>query len=248
MWIVKPDASPEEVKAVVNDDQGGEIFSQAVSILLNEVVVLILMCISQLLNSNRYGEARTAYREVQERHEDIKRIEKTITELAQLFNDVSWRIPTCWTWSWWHQIRWAFWLNNKMNKLMSSRQQPQLLRKIPKSGETIRLLDCMNDAHENVAVLGTLKKPSHQRVQLGRSDGSVSSFASLSLSSSSLSSRWLSPTTSINSLSLRPRTALFFFTLLTAVAVAPFLSFLSYYFWVCSLWYIHTQRIHSLAP
>lgn len=86
---MKPDASPEEVKAVVNDDQGGEIFSQAVSILLNEVVVLILMCISQLLNSNRYGEARTAYREVQERHEDIKRIEKTITELAQLFNDVS---------------------------------------------------------------------------------------------------------------------------------------------------------------
>lgn len=69
--IVKPDASPEEVRAVVNDDQGGEIFSQA------------------LLNSNRYGEARTAYREVQERHEDIKRIEKTITELAQLFNDMS---------------------------------------------------------------------------------------------------------------------------------------------------------------
>ncbi|KAI0957404.1 hypothetical protein AcW1_005809 [Taiwanofungus camphoratus] len=69
--IVKPDASPEEVKAVVNDDQGGQIFSQA------------------LMNSNRYGEARSAYREVQERHEDIKRIEKTLTELAQLFNDMS---------------------------------------------------------------------------------------------------------------------------------------------------------------
>ncbi|OBZ75843.1 Syntaxin-like protein psy1 [Grifola frondosa] len=69
--IVKPDATPEEVKAVVNDDQGGQIFSQA------------------LMNSNRYGEARSAYNEVQERHEDIKRIEKTITELAQLFNDMS---------------------------------------------------------------------------------------------------------------------------------------------------------------
>ncbi|KAH8106740.1 t-SNARE [Cristinia sonorae] len=69
--IVKPDASPEEVRAVVNDDQGGQIFSQA------------------LMNSNRYGEARSAYREVQERHEEIKRIEKTITELAQLFNDMS---------------------------------------------------------------------------------------------------------------------------------------------------------------
>ena len=43
----------------------------------------------QLLNSNRYGESRAAYREVQERHEDIKRIERTLAELAQLFNDVS---------------------------------------------------------------------------------------------------------------------------------------------------------------
>ncbi|KIK59786.1 hypothetical protein GYMLUDRAFT_44242 [Collybiopsis luxurians FD-317 M1] len=69
--IVKPDATPEEVKAVVNDESGGQIFSQA------------------LLNSNRYGESRAAYREVQERHEDIKRIEKTLGELAQLFNDMS---------------------------------------------------------------------------------------------------------------------------------------------------------------
>lgn len=69
--IVKPDATPEEVKAVVNDESGGQIFSQA------------------LMNSNRYGESRAAYREVQERHEDIKRIEKTLTELAQLFNDMS---------------------------------------------------------------------------------------------------------------------------------------------------------------
>ncbi|EMD38443.1 hypothetical protein CERSUDRAFT_113604 [Gelatoporia subvermispora B] len=69
--IVKPDATQEEVQAVVDNDQGGQIFSQA------------------LMNSNRYGEARSAYREVQERHEDIKRIEKTLTELAQLFNDMS---------------------------------------------------------------------------------------------------------------------------------------------------------------
>ncbi|KAG5646685.1 hypothetical protein DXG03_002675 [Asterophora parasitica] len=69
--IVKPDATPEEVRAVVNDEQGGQIFSQA------------------LLSSNRYGESRAAYREVQERHEDIKRIEKTLGELAQLFNDMS---------------------------------------------------------------------------------------------------------------------------------------------------------------
>lgn len=29
---VKPDATPEEVKAVVNDEQGGQIFTQAVCI------------------------------------------------------------------------------------------------------------------------------------------------------------------------------------------------------------------------
>jgi len=40
------------------------------------------------MNSNRYGESRAAYREVQARHADIKKIEKTLTELAQLFQDV----------------------------------------------------------------------------------------------------------------------------------------------------------------
>jgi syntaxin 1B/2/3 len=69
--IVKPDASPEEVKAVVEDTSGGQVFQQA------------------LMSSNRQGASRAAYREVQERHEDIKRIEQTLTELAQLFNDMS---------------------------------------------------------------------------------------------------------------------------------------------------------------
>jgi syntaxin 1B/2/3 len=68
--IVKPDATPDEIRAVVNDEQGGQIFSQA------------------LMNS-RYTESRAAYQEVQERHEDIKRIERTLAELAQLFNDMS---------------------------------------------------------------------------------------------------------------------------------------------------------------
>lgn len=68
--IVKPDASAQEVKAALDEDNGGQIFSQA------------------LLNSNRHGEARGALREVQERHEDIKRIERTIVELAQLFQEM----------------------------------------------------------------------------------------------------------------------------------------------------------------
>ncbi|PSS06878.1 hypothetical protein PHLCEN_2v3506 [Hermanssonia centrifuga] len=71
--IVKPDATPEEVNAVVNDTQGGgdQIFAQALSA------------------STRYGESRAAYREVQDRHADIQRIEHTLEELAQLFSDMS---------------------------------------------------------------------------------------------------------------------------------------------------------------
>jgi syntaxin 1B/2/3 len=46
------------------------------------------MWLLQLMSSNRYGESKAAYREVQERHKDIQKIERTLAELAQLFNDV----------------------------------------------------------------------------------------------------------------------------------------------------------------
>jgi len=70
--IVKPDATPEEVAAVVQSDQGagGQVFAQA------------------LTSSTRYGESRAAYREVQERHEDIRKIDNTLAELAQLFAEL----------------------------------------------------------------------------------------------------------------------------------------------------------------
>lgn len=42
----------------------------------------------KLSSSNRYGQSRAAYREVESRHQDIKKIERTLEELAQLFNDV----------------------------------------------------------------------------------------------------------------------------------------------------------------
>jgi len=71
--IVKQDATPEEIAVVVEGAGPGSdrIFAQAVS------------------SSNRFGEARTAQHDVQERHEDMKRIEKTLTELTQLFDDMS---------------------------------------------------------------------------------------------------------------------------------------------------------------
>ena len=70
--IVKPDASETEVQAALDDETGGQqIFATA------------------LLQSNRQGEARGALREVQERNSDIRRIERTIMELAQLFQEMS---------------------------------------------------------------------------------------------------------------------------------------------------------------
>lgn len=68
--IVKPDASAEEVKQAL-ETENPQIFSQA------------------LLSSNRYGDARGALREIQERNQDIKKIERTLTELAQMFNEMS---------------------------------------------------------------------------------------------------------------------------------------------------------------
>ncbi|ORZ19178.1 t-SNARE [Lobosporangium transversale] len=67
--IVKPDATPQEIaQAMESDNQ--QIFAQSV------------------LQSTRYGDANRALREVQSRHDDIKKIEKTILELQQLFIDM----------------------------------------------------------------------------------------------------------------------------------------------------------------
>lgn len=71
METVNPGITQEEIESALNDDRGLQVFSQA------------------LLRSNRHGEARTALREVQERHHDIKQIEQTISELAELFNEMS---------------------------------------------------------------------------------------------------------------------------------------------------------------
>jgi len=74
--IVKPNASQEEVQAALDNDEGGQIFAQS------------------LLQSTRYGAAREALREVQERHDDIKKIERTIEELANLFQEMSVLVET----------------------------------------------------------------------------------------------------------------------------------------------------------
>ncbi|KAL0074886.1 t-SNARE [Phycomyces blakesleeanus] len=68
--IVKPDVTSEEIDAVIESDQQNTIFAQS------------------LMQSSRTGQARAALNEVQTRHDDIKKIEKTIIELQQLFMDM----------------------------------------------------------------------------------------------------------------------------------------------------------------
>jgi len=67
--IVNPDATAEEINTIV-EGGGQQIFAQA------------------LTNSTRYAESRSAYREVEQRQQDLQRMEKTLAELAQLFIDM----------------------------------------------------------------------------------------------------------------------------------------------------------------
>ncbi|KAI9230959.1 MAG: t-SNARE [Piptocephalis tieghemiana] len=68
--VVKPNATQAEIDEAL-DANSGQVFAQT------------------LLQTTRYGEARRALEEVQERHEDIKKIERTIMELHDLFQEMN---------------------------------------------------------------------------------------------------------------------------------------------------------------
>ncbi|PHH83292.1 hypothetical protein CDD82_2472 [Ophiocordyceps australis] len=68
--IVRPDASDDEVRAAVEDTNGGQVFSQA------------------LMQSDRQGRARAALTAVQDRHAALVKIEQQMVELSQLFQDM----------------------------------------------------------------------------------------------------------------------------------------------------------------
>lgn len=67
--IVRPDATDDEVRQAV-EDPDAPIFQQA------------------LMSSDRRGQAQSSLRNVKERHEAIKKIERQMEELAQLFIDL----------------------------------------------------------------------------------------------------------------------------------------------------------------
>ncbi|KAI9488270.1 t-SNARE [Zychaea mexicana] len=68
--IVKPEATEEEVDRIMDSDQGTQVFTQSI------------------IQAGRQGASRAVLSEVQNRHIDIKRIERTLVELHQLFQDM----------------------------------------------------------------------------------------------------------------------------------------------------------------
>ncbi|KNE69937.1 hypothetical protein AMAG_14782 [Allomyces macrogynus ATCC 38327] len=71
MRIVKPDATANDVDEYLASGGQGGIFAQ------------------EVLHSARYGDARNALRAVQDRHAELRAIEATVEELAQLFLDLN---------------------------------------------------------------------------------------------------------------------------------------------------------------
>ena len=69
--IVKPHATKEEIDSAFEGGEQPEIFTQ------------------QILQGPGHAAARNALADIQERHQDIKRLETSITELHQLFMDMS---------------------------------------------------------------------------------------------------------------------------------------------------------------
>ncbi|KAF9467920.1 t-SNARE [Collybia nuda] len=67
--IVKPDATPEEVRAVL-EGGGQQIFAEAIS------------------STGRYDSSRSAYKEVLERQQNLRKLEQTLANLAQLVVDM----------------------------------------------------------------------------------------------------------------------------------------------------------------
>ncbi|KAF7187388.1 Protein transport protein SSO2 [Pseudocercospora fuligena] len=68
--IVRPDASESEIREATEGGGDTQIFQQA------------------LLNADRRGQAQSTLRNVQQRHDAIQQIERTMIELQQLFQDL----------------------------------------------------------------------------------------------------------------------------------------------------------------
>ncbi|KAL7753840.1 hypothetical protein RI367_000772 [Sorochytrium milnesiophthora] len=69
--IAKPNVSEEEIEDMISNPQATQVFAQ------------------EILHSTRYGAARNALKDVQDRQDEILKLERTIEELADLFLDLN---------------------------------------------------------------------------------------------------------------------------------------------------------------
>lgn len=76
-WAVKPDATQDEVDRFIDSDDSPQVFAQSVK-LYPQLVLNTTDRWIQLMHATRTNQARAVLSEVQTRHDDIKRIEKTI--------------------------------------------------------------------------------------------------------------------------------------------------------------------------
>ena len=84
---MNPNINPDDLdKCVEMSAEGQQIFAQAVSSYVN-LLAFYSSTIFQSLG-NQQLEARSAYRNAQQRREDVQQIADTLRELAQLFSDV----------------------------------------------------------------------------------------------------------------------------------------------------------------
>ncbi|KAG8863855.1 Plasma membrane t-SNARE, secretory vesicle fusion [Serendipita sp. 405] len=76
------------LQAQGGDSRDGQTRRQQAALLKDKFQAAI-QNYQQLLNSDQVGRARSAYREVQERHNDILKITQTVAELQTLMNDMA---------------------------------------------------------------------------------------------------------------------------------------------------------------
>ena len=147
------------------------------------------------MSSSRYGESRVAYREVQQRHDDVKKIERTLTELAQLFSDVRFNFPTLNIYPLTKQTkfnRWALWSPNKTKPLTLSRHTQPRRTRTWKMGTWTNPIDA--NPYPDFWFPSVCKKPTKQSNTLGLPAASAGSVSGSRSPSSLLSlSFWLLP-------------------------------------------------------
>ncbi len=84
---VKPDATVEEIDAVIQSGGAGEIMKQAILQVKAVVVLKSICCDLWYFQGDAADVIRNAYENVSNKYQDVLRLEASVAELAQMFQD-----------------------------------------------------------------------------------------------------------------------------------------------------------------